>query len=95
MSAKAGLLAGGKFGANLRRLRLSRGLTLRTLADEIGVSLTFLSDTERGMRPVLPVEKLRGVLDAVAATPDERSVMLMGYCPMCGARPGARPVRER
>lgn len=38
------------FGARLRELRSKRGMTLETLADEAKMSLTFLSDMERGIK---------------------------------------------
>lgn len=37
-------------GDLLRELRLARGLTLRQLADLVGVSAPFVSDLERGRR---------------------------------------------
>ena len=41
---------GELFGARLKELRLKRGLTLQALADEAEMSLTYLSDMERGMK---------------------------------------------
>lgn len=41
---------GELFGARLKELRLKRGMTLQALADEAEMSLTYLSDMERGMK---------------------------------------------
>lgn len=38
------------FGERLRELRQKRGLTLQALADEAEMSLTYLSDMERGLK---------------------------------------------
>lgn len=38
------------FGERLRALRAERGLTLREMADELGVSSTYLSALEHGRR---------------------------------------------
>ncbi len=38
------------FGARLRHLRLTRGLRLKDMADELGVSSTYLSALEHGRR---------------------------------------------
>lgn len=41
---------GELFGARLKELRMKRGMTLQALADEAEMSLTYLSDMERGMK---------------------------------------------
>ena len=41
------------FGALLRRQRKERELTLGRVAEELGISLTFLSEVERGEKPPL------------------------------------------
>ena len=38
------------FGAHLRELRQKRGMTLQTVADTAEMSLTYLSDMERGLK---------------------------------------------
>jgi len=44
------------FGARVREIRRGIGLTQTVLADRAGVSLTYISDIERGMRnPTLAV----------------------------------------
>lgn len=64
-------------GANIRRARLAKGLTLQELADRVGVSQSTMSLSERGRVPVRPerlsqiAETLQiGVLDLTAALPD-------------------------
>ena len=49
-------------GATLRRHRLAQGRTLRAVADAAGVSLTYLSEVERGRK-----EASSEVLEAVCA----------------------------
>ncbi len=39
-----------ELGANLRTLREKAGLSLRKVADRLGVSVPYLSDLERGRR---------------------------------------------
>lgn len=38
------------FGARLTELRKKRGMTIEELKDEAGMSFTFISDMERGMK---------------------------------------------
>lgn len=58
------------FGARLRELRQGRNLTLSDLADGAGISLTYLSQIERGSRnpTVAIVVRLAQALDT---TPDQ------------------------
>ena len=44
------------FGANVRRARQERGITLEALADEVGLAYTYVGQIERGRRnPTLKV----------------------------------------
>ena len=44
------------FGGNVRRLRQARGLSIETLADEVGLAYTYVGQIERGRRnPTLGV----------------------------------------
>lgn len=58
------------FAANLRRVRLAKGLTLEALALEVGLSYSYVGELERGRRnPTLKViERIAAVLktDALA-----------------------------
>jgi transcriptional regulator with XRE-family HTH domain len=44
------------FGANVRRVRQERGMTLEALADEVGLAYSYVGQIERGRRnPTLDV----------------------------------------
>jgi transcriptional regulator with XRE-family HTH domain len=44
------------FGANVRRLRQARGMSIEALADEVGLAYTYVGQIERGRRnPTLSV----------------------------------------
>jgi XRE family aerobic/anaerobic benzoate catabolism transcriptional regulator len=57
-------------GQRARDLRLARGLTLRALADESGLSARFLMDVESG-RGNISVRRLGHLADALHTTPAE------------------------
>lgn len=49
------------FGANVRRVRVLKGLTLEALAHDVGLSYSYVGEIERGHRnPTL------GVVDRIA-----------------------------
>lgn len=54
------------FGANVRRVRLQRGMTLETLATEADLAYSYMGGIERGQRnPSLGVmERIAGVLES-------------------------------
>jgi len=54
-----------QIGLNLRRLRLSRGLSQERLALEADIALNYLSEIERGLRnpTVLVISRLAQVLN--------------------------------
>lgn len=56
------VLASTSLGECIRRLRDLRGITLRNLADRVGVSAPFLSDLEHGRRNTT---KLQPIADAL------------------------------
>jgi XRE family aerobic/anaerobic benzoate catabolism transcriptional regulator len=66
-TASATLIA---LGQRARDLRLARGLTLRALADESGLSARFLMDVESG-RGNISVRRLGHLADALRTTPAE------------------------
>lgn len=51
-------------GENVRRIRRERGMTLETLAHEVGLAYSYMGQLERGQRnPTLDVvERIAGVL---------------------------------
>lgn len=48
----------GSFGKELRRLREERKYTQKILADLLSVSISYISDIEKGNRNPLSLEKL-------------------------------------
>ena len=60
------------FGQRLRELRRERKLTLRTLADAVGVDFSYLSKIENGKAGYLPgAETIRSIAEALQADPLE------------------------
>ena len=60
------------FGERLRELRKERGLTLRALADAVGVDFTYLSKIENRKVGYLPgADTIRGLAEALQADPLE------------------------
>ncbi|MFC5773368.1 helix-turn-helix domain-containing protein [Ectobacillus antri] len=58
-------------GKNIRRLREQKGLTLSDLADQAGVSKSYLSGMERDLKQnpsIHIIEKVCGVLDVTLET---------------------------
>ena len=54
------------FGTKLRELRQKKGLTLRTLADGVGVDFTYLSKIENGKAGYLPgADTIRSLAEAL------------------------------
>ncbi|WP_352651677.1 helix-turn-helix transcriptional regulator [Mesorhizobium sp. M0659] len=58
------------FGANVRRVRLRRGMTLESLATEAGLAYSYMGGIERGQRnPSLDVaERIAKALDSDPVT---------------------------
>jgi transcriptional regulator with XRE-family HTH domain len=58
------------FGANVRRVRLKRGMTLESLAAEAGLAYSYMGGIERGQRnPSLDVaERIARVLESDPVT---------------------------
>ena len=55
-----------KFGERLRELRKERGLTLRALAESVGVDFSYLSKIENGKAGYLPgADTIRALADAL------------------------------
>ena len=61
-----------RFGERLRELRKERGLTLRTLAEAVGVDFTYLSKIENEKAGYLPgADTIRALAEALQADPLE------------------------
>ena len=59
----------------MKAMRIEKGISLRKLADEIGVSAPYLSDVERGQRNSLSPEHLKKVADVLRLSEDERRTL--------------------
>jgi transcriptional regulator with XRE-family HTH domain len=77
-------------GANLRALRLERGLSQEAMADLLGIHRTYIGGLERGERNVTlrTVERLAGQLDV------EPRELLKTPTPSRGARRSASGRRS-
>ncbi len=53
-----------RFAGNVRRLRSKKGLSQKALADDVGISVSYVSMLERGMRspPLETVERMARAL---------------------------------
>ena len=60
------------FGEKLKTMRIEKRMSLRRLADIIGVSAPYLSDVERGQRSSLSAEHLAKVAEALNLDEGER-----------------------
>lgn len=61
--------ASGRFGQALRQLRTEKGVKLRDLSEQIGVSLPYLSDVERGRRDPLSNSRIQKVAEILGVNP--------------------------
>ncbi|MBI3464768.1 MAG: helix-turn-helix transcriptional regulator [Planctomycetes bacterium] len=60
------------FGSKLRELRRKKGLTLRALAEAVGVDFSYLSKIENGKAGYLPgADTIRSIAEALDADPLE------------------------
>lgn len=57
------------FATTLRQLRQRRRLTQRELAEAAGLSQAYLSQLERGLRPVNPVDVVERLASALKVSP--------------------------
>jgi transcriptional regulator with XRE-family HTH domain len=63
-------------GAKVRRARKLRGCTLKDFADTCGISLTYLSQIERGDRPRVSPKVFVGICDALGLDQENREELL-------------------
>ena len=61
------------FGRALRAARLEKGITQRSLANQVGVSWTYISKIEHGAMPAPSVE----VIEMLVAALDEAELMML------------------
>lgn len=76
-----------KPGEVIRGAREQAGLTQRKVAEGIGVSVTFLSDVERGARPLTPVRAIQ-----IAALLKNQAMLETLECDWCGTPLLAAPI---
>jgi XRE family transcriptional regulator, fatty acid utilization regulator len=82
------------FGTQLRALRRERGITLVQLGRAIGISITYLSQLERGGRPPKP-DRLRKILAALGAEHREAEFAAMPRAGSAEALPRHRVRSSR
>lgn len=65
----------GEFGAFLARKRLEKDVKLKTMAEKLGMSVTYLSDIIKGRRNPPEKEGLDIIADCLALFSEERDEM--------------------
>jgi len=73
-------IVNSRIGAEIRRLRMARGITLRQLAKTIGISHPYLSDVEKGRRAIR--KRLPAIAEALGVGV-HHFVDACGVCPTC------------
>lgn len=58
------------FGAEVRALRIAKGISLRELAEKAGISKTYLSYVERGVHPPPSADKVVKLAEALGESKD-------------------------
>lgn len=58
------------FGKEVRKLRLDRGMIMKSMADMLGVSSAYLSSIEHGDKPI-PKNFISRLAEALELTPEE------------------------
>jgi len=66
----------GEFGAFIARKRLEKDIKLRPIADQLGVSVTYLSDIIKGRRNPPDIEGLEILAKVLNLSEEEREEML-------------------
>ena len=63
------------FGAFLPKKRTERQITLRGMADQLGITAPYLTDIEKDRRNPPEMEKLEAISRILSLTEDERTIM--------------------
>jgi transcriptional regulator with XRE-family HTH domain len=63
------------FGEFISKKRVEKQITLRKMADMLGVSAPFLTDVEKDRRNPFDMEKLTQLAQILGLTPDENEMM--------------------
>lgn len=69
-----------EFGEFIRNKRLSEGLTLKAVANRIGISMSYLSDIERGNRNPINGIKFDSLCKALLLSRKEKEILRMIVC---------------
>ena len=64
------------FGEFLQKKRIEKGITLRSMAEKLGVSAPYLSDVEKDRRNPLEMDKLDLVSRILLLSEEDRNCML-------------------
>lgn len=64
------------FGDFISKKRVEKKITLRKMADALGVSAPFLTDVEKDRRNPFDIEKLNHLAHILELTTDEKTLML-------------------
>lgn len=62
-----------EFGEFLKKKRLEKGISLRSLADKVPMAASYLSDIEKGRRYAPEIEKLSRIADLLQIQGDEKN----------------------
>jgi transcriptional regulator with XRE-family HTH domain len=62
----------------LRELREGAKLSQRDLADKLGVTVSFISSVERGVKPLTP-ERIEAAAGALKLDDDERKALFLSF----------------
>lgn len=73
-------MVNARVGAEIRRLRTARGLTLRQLAVTLGVSHPYLADVEKGRRAI---KRRLGDVATALGVGVQHFVDACNVCPHC------------
>lgn len=73
---KVKIMTYANFGEFISKKRVEKKITLRKMADMLGVSPAFLTDVEKDRRNPFDMEKLIQLAEILGLTPDENSQML-------------------
>ena len=73
---KVKIMTYANFGEFISKKRVEKKITLRKMADMLGVSPAFLTDVEKDRRNPFDMEKLIQLAELLGLTPEENSQML-------------------
>lgn len=72
---KVNIMKYANFGEFISKKRVEKQITLRKMADMLGVSAPFLTDVEKDRRNPFDMEKLTQLAQILGLTPEENEIM--------------------